>query len=130
MTAEIRSGNATFAGRVRSVSPEVVTGNVATRLEFSDKRPEGLRQNQRLTARILIEERPNVLKVERGDFLATGGASFAYFVDNGIAERRPIRTGAVSLDSVEILSGAKIGDQIVTSGADTFGSTQRVRIAN
>jgi HlyD family secretion protein len=130
MNAEIRSGNATFAGRVRSVSPEVVTGNVATRLEFSDKRPEGLRQNQRLTARILIEERPNVLKVERGDFLATGGASFAYFVDNGVAERRPIRTGAVSLDSVEILSGAKIGDQIVTSGADTFGSTQRVRIAN
>ena len=130
MTAEIRSGNATFAGRVRSVSPEVVSGNVATRLEFSDKRPEGLRQNQRLTARILIEERPNVLKVERGDFLATGGANFAYFVDNGVAERRPIRTGAVSLDSVEILSGAKVGDEIVTNGADTFGSAQRVRIAN
>jgi HlyD family secretion protein len=130
MNAEIRSGNATFAGRVRSVSPEVVSGNVATRLEFSDKRPEGLRQNQRLTARILIEERPNVLKVERGDFLSTGGASFAYFVEDGVVEKRPIRTGAVSLDSVEILSGAKIGDQIVTSGADTFGSTQRVRIAN
>ena len=139
MNAEIRSGNVTFAGRVRSVSPEVVSGNVATRLEFvddpgkspaGDKRPEGLRQNQRLTARILIEERPNVLKVERGDFLATGGANFAYFVDNGVAERRPIRTGAVSLDAVELLSGAKIGDQIVTNGADTFGSAQRVRIAN
>ncbi|MEO8842263.1 MAG: efflux RND transporter periplasmic adaptor subunit [Kofleriaceae bacterium] len=130
MNAEIRSGNVTFAGRVRSVSPEVVSGNVATRLEFSDKRPEGLRQNQRLTARILIEERPNVLKVERGDFLATGGASFAYFVDNGIAEKRPIRTGAVSLDSVELLSGAKVGEQMVTSGADQFGNAQRVRIAN
>ncbi|HEX7702506.1 MAG TPA: efflux RND transporter periplasmic adaptor subunit [Kofleriaceae bacterium] len=130
MNAEIRSGNATFAGRVRSVSPEVVTGNVATRLEFSDKRPEGLRQNQRLTARILIEERPNVLKVERGDFLSTGGASFAYFVENGIAEKRPIRTGAVSLDSVELLSGARVGEQMVTSGADQFGNAQRVRIAN
>ena len=130
MNAEIRSGNATFAGRVRSVSPEVVSGNVATRLEFSDKRPEGLRQNQRLTARILIEERPNVLKVERGDFLSTGGASFAYFVEDGIAEKRPIRTGAVSLDSVELMSGAKVGDQMVTSGADQFGNAQRVRIAN
>jgi HlyD family secretion protein len=130
MNAEIRSGNATFAGRVRSVSPEVVSGNVATRLEFSDKRPEGLRQNQRLTARILIEERPNVLKVERGDFLSTGGASFAYFVEDGVAERRPIRTGAVSLDSVELLTGAKVGDQMVTSGADQFGTAQRVRIAN
>jgi HlyD family secretion protein len=130
MTAEIRSGTATFAGRIRSVAPEVVNGNVAARLEFGDKRPEGLRQNQRLTARILIEERPNVLKVERGSFLETGGASFAYFVEDGVAEKRPIRTGSISLDSVELLSGAKVGDQIVVSGADTFGTAQRVRIAN
>src|SRR5207248_10188806 len=30
MTAEIRTGSANFPGRVRSVSPEVVEGNVAT----------------------------------------------------------------------------------------------------
>src|SRR5262249_44906673 len=46
MGAEIRNGSDTFAGKVRSVSPEVVEGNVATRLEFGDKRPAGLRQNQ------------------------------------------------------------------------------------
>src|SRR5215470_20125534 len=40
MTAEIRTGSANFPGRVRSVSPEVVEGNVATRLEFIDKRSE------------------------------------------------------------------------------------------
>jgi len=130
MSAEIRSGTATFPGRVRSVSPEVVSGNVATRLEFVDKRPAGLRQNQRLTARILIEERPNVLKVERGSFVDSGGGSFAYFVEGGVAEKRPIRIGSVSLDAVELLSGAKVGDQIVVSGADTFGNAERVRIAD
>jgi HlyD family secretion protein len=130
MPAEIRAGTATFPGKVRSVSPEVVEGNVATRLEFVDQRPAGLRQNQRLTARILIEERPNVLKVERGPFLETGGGSSAYFVDDGIAERRPIRTGAISLDAVEILSGAQPGDHIVVTGADAFDNAQRVRIAN
>src|SRR5262245_738155 len=130
MSAEIRAGTTTFPGRVRSVSPEVVDGNVGTRLEFVDQRPAGLRQNQRLTARILIEERPNVLKVERGPFLETGGGSSAYFVDDGIAERRPIRTGAISLDAVEILSGAQPGDHIVVTGADAFDNAQRVRIAN
>ncbi len=128
MNAEIRSGAANFAGRVRSVSPEVVDGNVATRLEFVDKRPAGLRQNQRLTARILIEERPNVLKVERGPFVETGGGNSAYFVVNGIAQRRPIRTGALSLDAIEIVSGANVGDQIVVTGADAFANAQRVRI--
>jgi HlyD family secretion protein len=130
MGAEIRAGAANFAGRVRSVSPEVIDGNVATRLEFVDKRPDGLRQNQRLSARILIEERPNVIKVERGPFVESGGGNSAYFVVDGIAERRAIRTGAVSLDAVEITSGAVVGDQIVVSGADAFGDGQRVRIGN
>jgi len=130
MTAEIRSGTATFAGRVRSVSPEVVDGNVATRLEFVDKRPDGLRQNQRLAARILIEERANVLKVERGPFVESSGGNFAYFVEDGYAERRPIKAGAVSLDAVELLSGAKVGDEIVVTGADAFGDKQRVRISD
>lgn len=130
MTAEIRSGTATFVGRVRSVSPEVVDGNVATRLEFVDKRPEGLRQNQRLNARILIEERTNVLKVERGPFLEAGGGNAAYVVVDGVAERRTIRTGAVSVDAVEILSGVNVGEQIVVAGVDAFGDAQRVRIAD
>lgn len=130
MSAEIRAGTTTFAGRVRSVSPEVVDGNVATRLEFVDQRPAGLRQNQRLTARILIEEKPNVLKVERGPFLEIGGGNVAYFVIDGVAERRTIRTGAISLDAVEIVSGAGPGDQIVVAGVDAFGDAQRVRIAD
>ena len=129
MTAEIRAGTATYPGRVRSVSPEVVDGNVATRLEFVDHRPAGLRQNQRLTARILIEERPNVLKIERGPFLESGGGNSAYFVEDGIAERRPIRTGAISIDAVELVSGARPGDRIVVTGTDVFDNAQRVRIA-
>ena len=130
MAAEIRAGTAGFPGRVRSVSPEVVEGNVATRLEFAGKRPAGLRQNQRLGARILIEERANVLKVERGPFLESGGGNVAYVVEDGVAERRSIRTGAISLDAVEILSGAQVGDRIVVSGADALGDAQRVRIAD
>jgi HlyD family secretion protein len=70
------------------------------------------------------------LKVERGTFVETGGGNSAYFVDAGVAEKRPLRTGAMSLDAVEIVSGAKVGDRIVVMGADTFGAAQRVRIAN
>jgi HlyD family secretion protein len=130
MNAEIRSGAKNYVGRVRSVSPEVVDGNVATRLEFVDERPEGLRQNQRLGARILIEERPNVLKIERGPFLESGGGNVAYFVVDGVAERRAITTGAIALDAVEILSGAKVGDEIVVAGTDAFKDAQRIRIAD
>jgi HlyD family secretion protein len=111
------------------VAPEVVAGEVSSRLEFLAERPEGLRQNQRLTARILLDSRDDVLLVERGPFLEAGGGHTAYFVHEGVAERQPLLTGAASLSAVEILSGAKAGDHIVVSGADTFGDAERVRIA-
>ena len=128
MASEIRAGTVSYPGRVRSVSPEVVDGNVATRLEFGDKRPEGLRQNQRLQARILIEEKPNVLKVERGAFYDAGGGNSAYVMEGDMAVRSTIHTGAVSLDAVEITGGAQVGDKIVVAGADRFGTAPRVRI--
>jgi HlyD family secretion protein len=88
-----------------------------------------LRQNQRLTARILIDEKPDVLLVERGPSLEAGGGHSVYRVSDGVAERRPIVMGAVSLAAVEILSGAQAGDRIVISGADAFGDAERIRIA-
>jgi HlyD family secretion protein len=129
MPAQIGAGAASYAGRVRSVAPEVVAGEVASRLEFVGAPPEGLRQNQRLTARLLLDERPGVLLVERGPSLEAGRSHTAYFVRDGVAERRPLVTGAASVGAVEILSGADAGDRLVISGADAFGDAERVRIA-
>jgi HlyD family secretion protein len=128
MPAEIGNGALSYPGRVRSVAPEVVGGEVESRLEFVGKTPDGLRQSQRLTARILLDEKPDVLLVERGPSL-DGGAHRAYVVRDGLAERRPLVTGAASVTAVEILSGATLGDRIVISGADAFGDMERVRIA-
>lgn len=129
MPAQLSSGGgAPFAGEVAAVSPEVVNGEVVARLRFKDKQPPGLRQNQRLSARIVLDTRPDVLMVERGPFLEQGGGTSAYIMDGDSAVKRPIRTGASSLGAVEILSGAKQGDRIVVSGSDQFGDAERVNI--
>ena len=129
MPAQLTSGSGQpFAGEVAAVSPEVVNGEVTARLRFKDKQPPGLRQNQRLSARILLDTRRNVLMVDRGPFLEEGGGSSAYVMDGDVAVKRPIRTGASSLGAVEIVSGAKEGDRIVVSGSDLFGDAERVVI--
>ncbi len=124
------SGNSgTFAAAISAVSPEVVNGEVSARLRFSDKQPAGLRQNQRLSARIVLDTRRNVLNVERGPFLEQGGGLSAYVMDGDIAVKRPLRTGVSSLGAVEILDGANVGDRIVVSGSDQFGDAERIRIS-
>lgn len=127
--AEVTSTSSTFAAAISAVSPEVVNGEVAARLRFTDKQPPGLRQNQRLSARIVLDTRRNVLNVERGAFLEQGGGRFAYVMDGNIAVKRPLRTGVSSLGAVEILDGANVGDRIVVSGSDQFGDAERIRIS-
>jgi HlyD family secretion protein len=114
---------------VSAVSPEVVNGEVTARLRFSDKQPPGLRQNQRLSARIVLDTRRDVLQVERGPFVDQDGGRFAYVMEGSTAVRRPIRTGVSSLNAVELLEGVNPGDRIVVSGSDQFGDAERVRIS-
>jgi HlyD family secretion protein len=130
MPAEITIGNSTVKGKLSALSPEVVKNIVLARLRFDGKQPDGLRQSQRVSARLLIEEKPNAVMVQRGPFLESEGGRFAYVVHNGIAVRTPVQVGATSISAVEILSGAKPGDKIVISGTDTFKNAQRVAINN
>jgi HlyD family secretion protein len=128
MPAEVRDSNGTYAGEVSAVSPEVVNSQVTGRVRFGDKKPVGLRQNQQLTTRILIDEHPNVLMVDRGPFVDTGAGRVAYVVHGDVAERTAIQVGATSLNAVEIVSGLKEGDRIVISGTDEFKGAQRVAL--
>ena len=106
-----------------------MNGEVAARLRFQDKQPPGLRQNQRLSARIVLDTRRNVLNVERGPFLEQGGGRFAYVMDGDIAVKRRLRSGVSSLSAVEVLEGVNVGDRVVVSGSDQFGDAERIRIS-
>lgn len=130
MPAQITSNGAQFAAEIAAISPEVVNGEVTARVRFVDgKQPPGLRQNQRLSVRVVMDTRHDVLMVERGPFVEQDGGNVAYVVDGGSAARKPIQLGASSLSAVEIVSGLHAGDRIVVSGTDQFNNADRVRIS-
>jgi HlyD family secretion protein len=129
MPGEIAGNGKQWDGKVSAVSPEVVNGEVSARLRFDGETPKQLRQSQRLSVRILLDKRDNVLTVQRGSFVDESAGRYAFVVNEGMADRRDIRVGASSIDKVEILSGLKEGDKIVISGADTFGDAKHVAIS-
>ena len=128
MTAEVRIGATAATGTISAISPEVVNNQVLARVRFNGEQPAGLRQNQRVSARVLFEEKPDVLKVARGPFVEALGGRAAYVVEDGIAVLRTIVLGATSVGEVEILEGVQPGDRIVISGTDTFEDAERVAI--
>lgn len=126
--AQLTSGNGQpFPGEISAVSPEVVAGEVNARIRFTDKQPQGLRQSQRMQARVVLDTRRNVLKVERGPFVEQGNGQ-AYVMNGSTAVRRPVQLGVSSLGEVEILSGLQPGDRVVVSGSDLFGDAEQVSI--
>lgn len=131
MIAEIIIGGATYPGSLVAVSPEVVENQVTTRIRFDGDMPPNLRQNQRLMTRILLEERPDVLMLSRGQFLDSGGGRVAYVLDgNDLLHRRTITIGARSLAAVEIQSGLEAGDTVVISSIDRFQGADTVLVTD
>ncbi len=130
MTADLEGGGHHGQGLVSGVSPEVVAGQVTARLRFGTEKPAGLRQSQRLSVRIFLDRRDNVLMVDRGSFVDQEGGGFAYVVHGNIAQRTPVTLGAASIAKVEILDGLSMGDQIVISGTDAFNGAQRVILSH
>ena len=130
MKADLEGGGHHWTGMVSGVSPEVVAGQVTARLRFGDEKPAGLRQSQRLSVRIFIDRRDNVLMVDRGSFVDQEGGGFAYVVNGNVAERRRVSLGAASISKVEILDGLAVGDAIVISGTDAFNGAQRVILSH
>jgi HlyD family secretion protein len=128
MTAEIQLGDTKATGKLSALSPEVVKNQVLARVRFDGVQPKGLRQSQRVTARLLIEEKPNVVMLPRGPFVESEGGRFAYVMQGGTAVRTPIALGATSITAVEIRSGVKVGDKVVIAGTDAFNNAARVMI--
>lgn len=131
MPAEVNVGGLLYAGQVVAVSPEIVANQVSTRIRFADDQPPNLRQNQRLMTRVLIEERPDVLVLQRGQFLDSGGGRIAYVLDGeGLAHRRSITIGARSLSAVQIESGLEEGESVVISSIEPFEGAETVLVTD
>lgn len=128
MPAEITIGGRSVAGTVTAISPEVRQNQVTGRVKFSGGQPPGLRQNERTAVRIVLDERDNVLKFERGSFIDEATRAL-YVVRGGRAVRVPVVLGAASVGEIEALSGLAAGDQVVISDMRDANQAPEVAIS-
>jgi len=125
MDVEISIGGQQILGTLSGISPEVTNREVTTRVRFKQEDTQVLRQNQQITARILLENKSQVLKVRRGSFVQAGGF-IAYKLEGEVAKKVPIQIGATSMREVEILSGLQANDQIIISNYEAFNDSESV----
>lgn len=115
-----------YSGDVKSLSPEVENSQFKGIVEFSQNPPGTLKQNQRVSTRLILDSRSNVITAPRGPFLESMGGRQVYVVADRIAELRPITVGSVSVTEVEITSGLEEGEKIVLSDMTRFNGAERI----
>jgi HlyD family secretion protein len=129
MNAEITLEGRKHLGVVTAISPEVRQNQVTGRVKFAKNQPPGLRQNQRTSVRIVLDERDDVLKFERGSLIDEATSS-VYVVREDRAIRVPVALGAASVSEIEVLRGLAPGDRVIISDTRDFNETPELLIAD
>jgi HlyD family secretion protein len=130
LEAEVSHQGNTHPATLVAVSPEVINSQITAKVRFDGEAPANMKQNQRVTARILLEGKADVLMVERGPFLESSGGRFTYVVEDGLAKKQRIEPGLVSVNNVEVISGLVEGQTVVISSLNDFNNADIVYLAN
>ncbi len=89
-----------------------------------------LRSGMYANLALLVEEKQAALLVPRAAVTLINNKESVYVVQDDIAQLRPVVTGLTDGDNVEILSGLRPGEMVVTAGQSSLNDGMRVRIAS
>lgn len=110
-----------YTMEVKKVYPQVTNGQFQVDMEFDKEVPSGVRQGQSLQVRLTLGAPAPAVLVGKGGFFQKTGGNWIFVVNGNKAEKRSIRVGRQNPDYYEVLEGLKPGEQVVTSGYETFG---------
>jgi len=122
-----------FDGTVAHINPLVSPGDRSVRVIAEVRNvPEVLKGGLFVKGRIATGGRKGVVQVPRTALLSWNVAARkgeVFVVDNNVARRRGVTTGAVQGDRVEIPSGLRPGETVVTRGAFLLSDGDAVKVA-
>lgn len=127
-TAAADVGGQTWRLRVTRVYPEVKDGTFTVDLEFLGPQPAGLIPGEAVDGRLSLGGDRPALVVPAGPFLDRTGGDWVMVLSpgGGSAERRRITIGRRNAEQVEVLSGLRPGDRVITSDYAAFEKADRV----
>jgi HlyD family secretion protein len=128
--ASIDTHNGVVEGHVTRIDAAVVNGTVAVDASFDGPQPAGARPDLSVEGTIEIERLPNILYVGRpiqGQPNSTVG--LFKLTDGGKeAVRIHVELGRSSVNTIEVVRGLEVGDQVILSDMSAWDAYDRVRL--
>jgi HlyD family secretion protein len=128
--ATIDTRNGTVEGRVSRIDPAVQNGTVTVDVRLEGALPEGARPDLSVDGTVEIERLSDVLFVGRPVFGQPNSLITLFRVDPATSEahRTQVKLGRSSVNTIEIVDGLKVGDQVILSDMSAQDAYNRIKL--
>jgi HlyD family secretion protein len=128
--AEIDTRTGVVEGRVARIDPSVQNGTRTVDVSLPNELPKGAVPDLSVDGTIELERLNDVLYMGRPAFGQEQSVVglFKILADGVTAERTQVKLGKSSVNTVEILQGLKVGDQVILSDMSAYDAYDRIRL--
>src|SRR5215831_4902536 len=128
--AEVDTRNGVVEGRVARIDPSVINGTRTVDVTMAGELPKGAVPDLSVDGTIELERLNDVLYMGRPAFGQDQSVIglFKIAPDGVNAERVQVKLGKSSVNTIEILSGLKVGDQVILSDMSAYDAYDRIRL--
>ena len=115
-TASADIDGKTYQLKVAKVYPQVRNGEFQIDLLFVGAEPASMQRGQTVQAKLTLGDPSKALLIPNGAFFNDTGGNWVFVLDgDNSATKRQVQLGRRNSDFIEVLSGLKPGDRVITS---------------
>ncbi|RZM29548.1 MAG: HlyD family efflux transporter periplasmic adaptor subunit [Pedobacter sp.] len=130
MPAIIMINETQLRGTIANVSPSVNNSILSFEVQLDEKNNKLLRPNLKADVFLVTAKRDNVVRVPNGPAFKGSNTQEIFVLSNGKAIKRTVKTGLSSFDFIEVVSGIKPGERVVTSDMSKYEHASEISITN
>jgi HlyD family secretion protein len=125
----VNIGKDVLVGTVTNISPQSNQNLISFNVALADPRNERLRPGLTIEMQVVYGYKDKVMLVPNGSFFK-GPGQYAMFVLDGDNQlvRRNVRLGDSNREYVEVLSGLRVGDRVVTTDMSDYSKNKSLKI--
>jgi len=128
--AEVDTRNGIVEGRVARIDPSVQNGTRTVDVTLTGELPKGAVPDLSVDGTIELERLNDVLFMGRPAFGQDQSVVGLFKIqqDGVTGERVQVKLGRSSVNTIEVLSGLKVGDQVILSDMSAYDAYDRIRL--
>jgi len=131
-TATVDADGKTYRMKVQKVLPQVRNGQFQVELVFVGPEPRSIQRGQTLQVKLTLGDSSRAVLIPNGAFFNDTGGQWIFVVDPGgdSASRRDIQIGRKNAEFIEVLSGLKPGEKVITSSYSGLADKDRLAFSS